>query len=390
MALPRVLVLVLAGGAGGRLELLTEQRAKPAVPFAGVYRLIDFPLSNCQHSQLPDVWVSVQHHPASLSRHLANGRPWDLDRTEGGLLVLPPYQGTDRGGWVSGTAHSLWRYSPLIRDFAADALVVLSADAVYKLDYREVADAHLESGAEVTMVTTEVAADDASRYGVVEVGEGDRITSYAYKPDEPASAQVSNEVFAFAPEATLDLLDELGQDAGDEGLQDFGSALLPRLVEAGRARALPFDGYWRDVGTLPAYWSSHQDLLGAQPAFDLEDRSWSVRTREAERPPARVLAGASVADSLLSGGAVVAGTVERSVLSPGAVVEPGAVVRDAVVLHGAVVRAGAVVQRAIVDEEAGIGEGARVGGTAGDLALVGRRAVVPPGAEVPPGEHRGR
>jgi len=147
MALPRILVLVLAGGAGGRLELLTEQRAKPAVPFAGVYRLIDFPLSNCQHSQIADVWVSVQFHPTSLSDHLANGRPWDLDRTTGGLMMLPPFQGTDRGGWHTGTADSLWRQADLIREFGADALVVVSSDAVYKLDYREVAEAHLGSGA---------------------------------------------------------------------------------------------------------------------------------------------------------------------------------------------------------------------------------------------------
>ena len=162
MALPKVLVLVLAGGKGSRLELLTETRAKPAVPFAGVYRLIDFPLSNCQHSGIADVWVSVQFHPVSVADHLANGRPWDLDRTAGGLMTLPPFQGNDRGGWVSGTADLLWRQADLIREFRADALVVVSSDAVYTLDYREVAEAHLGSGAEVTMVTTEVAADDAS------------------------------------------------------------------------------------------------------------------------------------------------------------------------------------------------------------------------------------
>src|SRR3954452_13820454 len=187
MALPRVLVLVLAGGAGGHLELLTEHRAKPAVPFAGVYQHIDFPLSNCQHSQIADVWVAVQFHPTSLADHLANGRPWDLDRTTGGLMTLPPYQGTERGGWNEGTADSLWRQAGQIRGFGADALVVVSADAVYKLDYREVADAHLGSGAEVTMVTTEVAADDASRYGIVRVGDGERIRDYAYKPEEPAT-----------------------------------------------------------------------------------------------------------------------------------------------------------------------------------------------------------
>src|SRR4051794_23190690 len=184
MALPRILVLVLAGGQGGRLELLTERRAKPAVPFAGVYRLIDFPLSNCEHSAIADVWVSVQFHPTSLAEHLSNGRPWDLDRTTGGLMTLPPYQGTDRGGWVSGTADLLWRQADLIREFGADTLVVVSSDAVYKLDYREVAEAHLGSGAEVTMVTTEVAADDASRYGIVRVGGDGRVTDYAYKPDE--------------------------------------------------------------------------------------------------------------------------------------------------------------------------------------------------------------
>ena len=151
MALPRVLVLVLAGGAGGRLELLTEQRAKPAVPFAGVYRLIDFPLSNCLHSGIADVWVSIQFHPTSLSAHLANGRPWDLDRTDGGLLVLPPYQGTDRAGWVSGTANSLWRYAPLVRDLDPDALVVVSSDAVYKLDYREVVDGPFDAIASIGM-----------------------------------------------------------------------------------------------------------------------------------------------------------------------------------------------------------------------------------------------
>src|SRR3954462_14263619 len=166
MALPRILVLVLAGGAGGRLELLTEQRAKPAVPFAGVYRLIDFPLSNCQHSQIADVWVSVQFHPTSLSDHLANGRPWDLDRTFGGLMTLPPFQGTDRGGWPTGTADSLWGNAELVRSSAPGALVVASADAVYKRGYGEVVDAHLGPGAEVPMVTPEVAADDASRYGI--------------------------------------------------------------------------------------------------------------------------------------------------------------------------------------------------------------------------------
>ncbi|SNS60600.1 glucose-1-phosphate adenylyltransferase [Geodermatophilus pulveris] len=384
MALPRVLVLVLAGGAGGRLELLTEQRAKPAVPFAGVYRLIDFPLSNCQHSQLPDVWVSVQHHPASLSRHLANGRPWDLDRTEGGLLVLPPYQGTDRGGWVSGTANSLWRYSPLVRDFAADALVVLSADAVYKLDYREVVDAHLESGAEVTMVTTEVAADDASRYGIVEVGEGGRVTGYAYKPDEPSTTTATNEVFVFSPGPTLDRLEDLGAEHGEEGLEDLGTHLLPAQTGDGAARAHPSAGYWRDVGTVDSYWRAHQEFLSDDPPLDLDDPRWAVHTRGGRHSAARVLLDSAVDNSLISGGTRVLGDVHGSVLSPGVVVEAGARVVDSVLLPGVRVRAGATVTRAVLDNEVVVGERATVGGD-GAVTLVGRSAEIDAGGELPAG-----
>ncbi len=384
MALPRVLVLVLAGGAGGRLELLTEQRAKPAVPFAGVYRLIDFPLSNCQHSHLADVWVSVQFHPTSLSQHLANGRPWDLDRTDGGLLVLPPYQGTDRAGWVSGTANSLWRYAPLVRDFDPDALVVVSADAVYKLDYREVVDAHLGSGAEVTMVTTEVAADDASRYGIVEVGSGGKVADYAYKPDQPSTTTATNEVFVFSPGPTLDRLEALAAEHGEEGLEDLGTHLLPAQTRDGLARAHAFGGYWRDVGTVESYWQAHHEFRSPEPPLDLDDPAWAVHTRGGRRSAARVLRGAEVEDSLVSGGTRVGGRVIGSVLSPGVVVEAGATVVDSVLLPGARVRAGATVTRTVLDDGVVVGERATVGGD-GEVTLVGRRIEVAAGSEVPAG-----
>src|SRR5919112_425036 len=353
MALPRVLVLVLAGGAGGRLELLTEQRAKPAVPFAGVYRLIDFPLSNCQHSHLADVWVSVQYHPTSLSQHLANGRPWDLDRTDGGLLVLPPYQGTDRAGWVSGTANSLWRYAPLVRDFAPDALVVVSSDAVYKLDYRE-------------------------------VGEGGRVTDYAYKPDEPRTTTATNEVFVFSPGPTLDRLEALQAEHGEEGLEDLGTHLLPTQTRDGLARAHPFDGYWRDVGTVEAYWAAHQEFLSAEPPLDLDDPAWAVHTRGGRHSAARVLLDSAVDNSLISGGTRVLGNVHGSVLSPGVVVEAGATVVDSVLLPGARVRAGATVTRTVLDDGVVVGERATVGGD-GEVPLVGRRAEVEAGSELPAG-----
>jgi glucose-1-phosphate adenylyltransferase len=384
MALPRILVLVLAGGAGGRLELLTEQRAKPAVPFGGVYRLIDFPLSNCQHSGIADVWVSVQFHPTSLSDHLANGRPWDLDRTSGGLMMLPPFQGTDRGGWVSGTGDLLWRQADLIRECGADALVVVSSDAVYKLDYREVVESHLESGAEVTMVTTEVEADDASRYGIVQLGDGDTIRDYAYKPDEPATTTATNEVFVFTPDATLDRLEALDDELGEDGLEDLGSHLLPAQTRDGRARAYPLQGYWRDVGTVPAYWEAHRDFLAEQPPIDLDDPAWPLHTRGGRHSAARVLRGAVIEESLVSGGTRIAGEVRGSVLSPGVVVEEGATVVDSVLLPGVRVRAGATVTRAVLDDLVDVGKGAEVGGD-GDVTLVGRAARVQDGSRVAAG-----
>ncbi|MEU2350515.1 sugar phosphate nucleotidyltransferase [Modestobacter sp. NPDC049651] len=386
MALPKVLVLVLAGGQGGRLQLLTETRAKPAVPFAGVYRLIDFPLSNCEHSGIADVWVSVQYQPASLTEHLANGRPWDLDRTTGGLMMLPPFQaGGDREGFTEGTADGLWRQAELIREFAPDALVVVSSDAVYKLDYREVVDGHLASDAEVTMVTTEVAADDAARYGIVQV-DGERVTDYAYKPDEPATTTATNEVFVFSPGPTLDRLEQLSREVGEDGLADLGTHLLPAQTKDGKARAHRFDGYWRDVGTVESYWQAHRDFLSPEPPIDLDELSWPVHTRGGRHSAARVLDGATVEGSLVSGGTRVAGTVRGSVLSPGVVVEEGATVVDSVLLPGVRVRSGATVVRAVLDDNVDVGERATVGGDGdGDITLVGRESRLDDGAQVPAG-----
>ncbi|WP_448614255.1 glucose-1-phosphate adenylyltransferase family protein [Modestobacter sp. URMC 112] len=385
MALPKILVLVLAGGKGSRLELLTETRAKPAVPFAGVYRLIDFPLSNCEHSSIADVWVSVQYQPQSVSEHLANGRPWDLDRTTGGLMMLPPFQsGSDRGGFTEGTADGLWRQTELVRQFAPDALVVVSSDAVYKLDYRDVVEAHLGSGAEVTMVTTEVEADDAARYGIVQLGEGGKVADYAYKPDEPATTTATNEVFVFSPTETLDRLEALNDEVGEDGLEDLGTHLLPAQTKDGLARAYPLDGYWRDVGTVESYWAAHRDYLSAEPPIDLDERSWPIHTRGGRHSAARVLDDGQIENSLLSGGTRVSGNVRGSVLSPGVIVEAGATVLDSVLLPGVHVRAGATVTRAVLDDNVEVGERATVGGD-GDITLVGREARVEDGAELAAG-----
>lgn len=385
MAVTRILVVVLAGGAGSRLETLTDGRSKPAVPYGGVYRLIDFPLSNCLRAGIADVWVLQQHTPGVLSEHLANGRPWDLDRSSGGLLTLFPHQGDDRGGWHTGTADALWRQAPLIREFAPAALIVVSADAVYKLDYRELAEAHLLTGASVTMVTTEVATGEASRYGVVQVNGEGAVTGYAYKPAEPEGNLVTNEVFVFHPQRVLSLLDELADALPQRaGLQDLGDHLLPRLVEGGEAREHRFIGYWRDVGTVSAYWQAHMDLLAERPPIDLDERSWPIQTQGGRSAAAWVSQGAIVDNVLLSPACSVSGTVRRSVLSPDVCVEAGATVRDSVLLHGVTVRAGAVVANAIIDTGAEVGAKARVGGR-GEVTLVGQGADVPEGAKITAG-----
>jgi len=329
----RTLVIILAGGAGGRLESLTESRAKPAVPFGGHYRLIDFPLSNCLHSGLSDVWVIQQFNPVSLTDHLANGRPWDLDRTSGGLLLLHPRLGEGPEGWHQGTADALWRNAALIREYDPEALVVLSADAVYKLDYSAVVDQHLATDAEVTMVTSEVAQADAPRYGVVRTDPDGRITDYAYKPAEPQSNLVANEVFVFRPGRLLELLAAEADQAGEEGLDDVGDAILPRLVDAGGAREYRLTGYWRDVGTVDSYWSAHMDLLTEPAPIDLDDPAWPIHTSGCTRGPARVFGGARVGDALLSPGARIHGVVERSIIGLGVTVEDGAIVRDSVLLN---------------------------------------------------------
>jgi glucose-1-phosphate adenylyltransferase len=378
----RTLVIVLAGGAGGRLELLTDHRAKPATPFAGTHRLVDFPLSQCANAGLSDVWVVEQFHPTSLNDHLANGRPWDLDRTEGGLLVLGPHQGTDRAGWHRGTADALWRQARLVRELAPDDVVVVSADAVYRLDYADVVRHHRERGAEVTMVTV-AAPEDPSRFGVVQVADG-RVTDYAYKPERPASDVVTTEVFVFATQPLLELLEDAADADDDE--QDLGHRLLPELVRRGRAVEYRFDGYWRDVGTVRAYWAAHMDFLAPQPPLDLDDPAWRIRTRPQRSAAAWVARTARVTESLVAPGARVEGEVERSVLGPGVHVEEGAVVRDSVLLRDCTVRGGGVVEQAVLDERVEVRGGARVGGLhEDDVALVGVGCVVDDGVVVPAG-----
>ena len=362
---PKTLALILEGGAGSRLGALTEKRAKPALPFAGSYRLIDVPLSNLMHSHLTDVWVVEQFRPHSLNDHLANGRPWDLDRTHGGLQVLPPYQGGDDGeGFAAGNADALFRQAEFILEFDPDLVLVLSADHLYTLDYRDVIATHQEAGAALTMVTTEVAGD-VSRYGVVEAEAG-RVTGFAYKPDVPKTKVVAAEIFLYDTDALLGTLTKLAQN--DEGLADYGHGLVPYLVEHETVAEHRLTGYWRDVGTLQSYWEAHLDLLEGR-GVELENPAWPILTSSPQRLPAFVARGAEVEDSLLAPGAHVSGRVVRSVVGPGAVIEAGATVTDSVLLGGVRVMAGVSIKRAVVDTGVKVEESLEP--PPGKLALLG-------------------
>lgn len=373
----RILALILAGGKGSRLEVLTKERAKPVMPFGGTHRLIDFALSNCMHSRLSDVWVIEQHQLHSLNEHLSNGRPWDLDRTFGGLQVLPPYTAEapdegegHEGGFAAGNADAIYRHRRLIRDFEPDILIVLSADHVYKLDYNDVIREHLEREAQLTIVTKDIPIEEAHRFGTVIVSDDNRITEFEYKPEKPRSGKVTTEVFIYDASVLLRTLDELAatpddadsdEESGTTSLKDFGHELLPHLVAAGHTYGYELESYWRDLGTLESYWRAHMDLLSDKPELNLADRSWTIHTFNPQQLPARIHETARISNSLISPGCIIRGAVERSVLSPGVIIEEGAIVRDSVILTDCIIERDACVVFSIVDSEACIGVGARVG-----------------------------
>lgn len=398
MKQPRVLALILAGGKGSRMEALTEVRAKPTLPFAGVYCLIDFPLSNCVHSAISDVWVIEQFLPYSLNKYLANGRPWDLDRTYGGLQVVQPHEGTEESGFHQGNADAIYRNRRIIRDFDPELIVVLSADHIYKLDYSDVIAQHLDhDDADVTMVVTEVPLEQAARFGNVHFDRDKKVTDFAYKPDQPQSTWVTTEVFVYSAKVLLQTLDELvaakkDQNGEEASLEDFGHELLPQFVKEGRAYAFPLDGYWRDVGTIESYWEGHMDLLASKAPIDLDQSDWPILTQSMQRIPAHIHPPSRIENSLISPGCVVHGEVVNSVLAPGVIVEEGAAVRNCVVLPDALIAAGATVEHAIIDRRARIGEKATVGaapkkhskkdGQAPQIALVGQEAHIAAGVTV--------
>lgn len=347
----KILALILAGGKGGRLGLLTDEKAKPVVPFGGAYRLIDFALSNCVNSQISDVWVIEQYELHSLNEHLSNGRPWDLDRTYGGLQVLPPFQDdTNREGFARGNADAIYRHTKFIEDFKPDILIVLSADHVYKMDFRDAVKTHLENKASVTMVTTRVPkGESATRFGVVETDEKGRIVKFDYKPDKPQSDLITTEIFIYDAKILLKTLKELKSEK--EEIKDYGHELLPRLVEQEKAFEHRLVGYWQDVGTIEAYWRTQMELLDRKGEAFFDDENWRILTLAAQRVPAFVDKAADVKNSLLSPGCRIGGAVAHSILSAGVSVEKGAAIADSIILPNARIERGVKLKRAIVDAD---------------------------------------
>lgn len=393
-----VLALVQAGGAGGRMDVLTRERAKPALPYGGVHRLIDFALSNLVHAGIHDVWVSVEYQVASIDEYLSGGRPWDLDSNRGGFRRMVPQTGSGpatEDQFAYGNGDLLLRMARDLEAFGAPTLVVSSADHVFSADLRPVIADHVASGKAATLLTSEVSREEASANVVVTVDGDGLVTGLEEKPDEPSSTTVATELFVYQLEplmATLrDLRAELSGEAegDDSGIGDFAEHLLPRLVERGEVRAVPLEGYWRDLGRPGAYLQGHRDLLAGK--VPIEDER-PVISKWQDRSAARVRAGARLEDSMLSPGCDVAGEVVRSVLGPGVVVEAGARVVDSVLFEDVVVEAGASVATSVLDEASVVGRGATVGSEApaDDLdddavVLVGQECRIGAGTQVPAG-----
>jgi glucose-1-phosphate adenylyltransferase len=385
-----VIAVILAGGEGERLSILSSVRAKPAVPFGGKYRIIDFTLSNCVNSGIDDVVVLTQYNPRSLNDHIGLGRPWDLDRNTGGVKLLQPYIRRGRvAEWYGGTADAVLQNINVIERSGSDTVVVLSGDHIYKMDYQPFVLAHRRRRADVTVAVRRVPLADATRMGILAMDDSDRVVEWQEKPKQPKSDLASMGVYVFSKRALVRWL--------KEGLRDFGGDVIPAMLAAhGRVFGYRFDGYWQDVGTIQSFWEANMALLEDTPELDLYDREWLIHTRSEERAPAKVGPTAQVHRSLISHGCVINGTVVNSVLSPGVRVDVGAVVRDSIVMFDTVIRSGAVVDRAILDQEIVVGQGAIVGdGPDFDtpskaepsrlntgITVVGKQSVIPRGVRL--------
>lgn len=383
--------MLLAGGQGSRLGVLTRNLAKPAVPFGGKYRIIDFPLSNCVNSGIETVGVLTQYQPLELNEYIGNGQPWDLDSTNAGVHVLPPYQKNKKSDWYKGTANAIFQNIPFIERYDPEYVVVLSGDHIYKMDYSKMINYHKEKDAACTIAVYEVPLEEASRFGILNTNADGSIYEFDEKPKVPKSNQASMGIYVFSWSKLKKYLEE--DDENPKSQNDFGKNVLPAMLNAGeRMFAYRFEGYWKDVGTIESLWESNMDLLNPNISLDLSDDEWKIYSRNPVMPPHYVAKGAHVQNSLVAEGCNVYGEIDFAVLFAGVYVAPGAVVKDSIVMPGARIEEGARVQYAIVSENSVIGANAVVGERPEEMenkddwgvAVIGPGCTIPPGTVVEP------
>jgi glucose-1-phosphate adenylyltransferase len=387
----RTRAVILAGGEGSRLGILTSKRTKPAVPFAGKYRIIDFTLSNCVNSGIFDVMLLAQYRPHSLIEHIGAGGPWDLNRDfTGGIRIYSPYKGRGASDWYMGTADAVQQNFRFVKQGDPDLILILSGDHIYTMNYEKLIQFHREHNAAMTMATIKVPLAEASRFGVVGVDDNNRVRSFIEKPQSPPSNLINMGVYLFNLNTLNEALwvDHLNENSS----HDFGKDVLPWLVSQEKeVFAFPYDGYWVDVGTLESYWKTHMDLLKNPPPIDLRDRKWVVHTRTEERPPVRIQQGAEIIDSMIADGCVLASgsRVERCFLAPGVSIGEGAKIFESIILTDTSIGKGAIIHHSIFDKRIVIGENAHIGGLVDQehpiITTIGKNSILPPEITVEPG-----
>ena len=354
------LAMLLAGGQGSRLGVLTKNVAKPAVPYGGKYRIIDFPLSNCINSGIDTVGVLTQYQPLELNDYIGNGQAWDLDRANGGVHILSPYQQIQGTDWYRGTANAIDQNINFIDRYNPEYVAVLSGDHIYKMDYAKMLKYHKEKGAACTIAMLEVPWEEASRFGLMFVDDDGKITAFEEKPKNPKSNKASMGVYMFTWSKLREYL--IADEAKEGSSNDFGKDVIPAMHTAGEVMvAFPFDGYWKDVGTIDSLWEANLDLLNPVANIDLSDKSWKIFSNNPVKPPQYVAPTAEIQNSLITGGSHVEGEVDYSVLFSNVTVEEGAEVKYSIVMPGAKIEKGAKVQYAMIAENAVVKSGAVVG-----------------------------
>ena len=385
----KCIAMLLAGGQGSRLYALTTKVAKPAVSFGAKYRIIDFTLSNCVNSNIDTVGVLTQYQPLILNEYIGNGQPWDLDRTYGGVQILPPYQAKDRMDWYKGTANDIFQNIGYIEKYNPEHVLILSGDHIYKMDYNKMLEYHIKNNADCTIAVLEVPLSEASRFGIMNTDENNRIVEFEEKPKVPKSNKASMGIYIFKKEKLVEYLKADNEDPKSQN--DFGKNIIPNMLNAGEKMvAYPFKGYWKDVGTIDSLWEANQDLIGEHPKFDIYNPHWKIHSRNIGIEPQYIGEDAKIVNSLITGGAKVEGTVINSTIGSKVVIEKGAVVKDSVIFSNVTIEKGAKINYSIIDENVIIGKKAIVGAEKAEgvkIAVIGRDVKVDAGAIVEAGSN---